>query len=88
MKKTVWLAVAFVLLVVGFVVVSTFQGERVRCRVCMVFNGRRDCRTASAANRMEAQRTATDNACAQLSSGVTETGQCENTPPESVTWLN
>jgi hypothetical protein len=87
MKKTVWLAIAFVILVVGFVVVSTFQGERVRCRVCIVFNGRRDCRTASAANRMEAQRTATDNACAQLSSGVTETGQCVNTPPESVTWV-
>jgi hypothetical protein len=88
MKKTVWLAIAFVIMVVGLVVVSTFQGERVRCRVCIVFNGRRDCRTASAANRMEAQRTATDNACAQLSSGVTETGQCTNTPPESVTWLN
>jgi hypothetical protein len=37
---------------------------------------------------MEAQRTATDNACAQLSSGVTESMQCTNTPPESVTWLN
>ena len=88
MKKTVWLALAFVILVVGFVVVSTFRGDRVKCEVCIVFNGRRDCRKASAANRMEAQRTATDNACAQLSSGVTETGQCENTPPESVTWLN
>jgi len=87
MKKTVWLAVAFVVVVVGFVVFSTFQGERVSCRVCIAFNGRRDCRTASASNRMEAQRTATTNACAQLSGGVTETGQCENTPPESVTWL-
>jgi hypothetical protein len=26
------------------------------------------------------------NACAQLASGVTDSGQCENTPPESVTW--
>ena len=88
MKKTVWLAIAFAILVVSFVVVSTFQGERVRCRVCIVFNGRRDCRTASAANRREAQRTAVNNACAQLASGVTESGQCENTPPESVTWLH
>jgi len=88
MKKTVWLAIAFVIMVVGFVVVSTFQGKRVRCRVCIVFNGRRDCRTASAANRMEAQRTATDNACAQLAGGVTDSMQCSNTPPESVTWLD
>jgi hypothetical protein len=85
-KKTVWLAVVFVLVVVGFVVFSSFQGERVSCRVCIVFNGRRDCRTASAANRMEAQRTATTNACAQLAGGVTESSQCENTAPESVDW--
>jgi hypothetical protein len=32
-------------------------------------------------------RTAITNACAQLSSGVIESSQCENTPPESVTWL-
>jgi len=87
MKKTVWLAIAFVIVVIGFVVMTTFQGERVRCNVCIVFNGRRDCRTASAANRQEAQRTAITNACAQLASGVIESGQCENTPPESVTWL-
>ncbi|HXB72576.1 MAG TPA: hypothetical protein VNY05_30345 [Candidatus Acidoferrales bacterium] len=87
MKKTVWLAVAFVVVVVGFVVWTTFQGERVTCKVCIVFNGQRDCRTASAANRMEAQRTATTNACAQLASGVTDSGHCENTAPESVEWL-
>jgi len=87
MKKTVWLAVAFVVVVVGFVVISTFQGERVSCRVCIAFNGRRDCRTASATNRMEAQRTATTNACAQLASGVTGSVNCENTAPESVEWL-
>jgi hypothetical protein len=86
-KKTVWLAVAFVVVVVGFVVLTTFQGKRVSCRVCIAFKGQRDCRTASAANKMEAQRTATTNACAQLSSGVTESGQCENTLPESVEWL-
>ena len=87
MKKTVWLAIVFVALVLGYIVVSSFQGGRSRCRVCMAFKGQRDCRTASAANRQEAQRTAVTNACAQLSSGVIETNQCETTPPESVTWL-
>ena len=87
MKKTVWLAIVFLALVLGYIVVSSFQGGRSRCQVCMAFNGRRDCRTASAANRQEAQRTAVTNACAQLSSGVIETNQCETTPPESVTWL-
>jgi hypothetical protein len=85
-KKTVWLAALFVIIVVGFVVYSTFQGQRVTCRVCIVFNGQRDCRTASASTRMEAQRTATTNACAQLASGVTDSVNCENTRPVSVDW--
>lgn len=86
MKKTVWIAIAFVVLVVALVVSTTFQGERVRVEVCMSFRGRRDCRTAQARNRQEALRTAVTNACAQLASGVTDSGQCENTPPESITW--
>ena len=86
MKKTVWIAIAFVVAVVGLVISTTFQGERVRVEVCMVFKGNRDCRSAQAANRQEALRTAVTNACAQLSGGVTESMQCENTPPESINW--
>ncbi len=87
MKKTVWLAVVFVALVIGYVTISSFGGHRVRCEVCMVFNSRRDCRTASAATREGALRTAITNACAQISGGVIESSQCESTQPESVTWL-
>ena len=87
MKKTVWLAIAFAVLVVGMVVYSTLSQDRVRCQVCVSFNGRRDCRTASATNQKEAVRTGISNACAQLASGVSETTQCEGTQPESVTWL-
>jgi len=87
MKPATWLAIAFAVAVLAVIVFSTFHQERVSCRVCMSFNGRRDCRTASAANRQEAQRTAVSNACAQLASGVTESTQCENTPPDSVDWV-
>lgn len=86
MKATVWLAIAFGVAVVGYIMVSSFKGERVRVEVCMSFRGRNDCRTASAANRQEALRTAVTNACAQLSSGVIDTNQCETSPPVSVTW--
>jgi hypothetical protein len=88
MKKTTWLAIAFAVLVVGMVVFSTFRQERVRCQVCMKFNGREDCRTASSTTQQEALRTAVSNACAQLASGVSETTQCESTQPESVSWLH
>jgi hypothetical protein len=86
-KRTVWLAVAFAVAVLGYVVLSSFHRPAFRCRVCMVFKGNRDCRTASADTRESALRTAITNACAQLSGGVTESNQCENTPPESIDWL-
>jgi hypothetical protein len=86
MRKVAWAGILFAALVVGYVIFSSFRARPYHCQVCMVFEGRRDCRTASADTREEALRTAIVNACAQLASGVTQSGQCENTPPESVTW--
>jgi hypothetical protein len=86
MKKTVWAGVLFAALVLGYVVFSSFRPRPYRCEVCMVFRGGRDCRTASADTRENALRAAITDACAQISSGVTESTQCENTPPESVSW--
>jgi hypothetical protein len=86
-KKTVWLGVLFCTAVVAYLVSSSFRPKAYRVNVCITFRGARDCRTASADTRDEALRTATTNACAQLAGGVTMTGQCENTPPDSVEWL-
>ena len=87
MKKTTLLAIAFAALVLGYLIFSSFRPQGFRCRVCMSFKGRSDCRVASAAAEQEALRTAITNACAQLSSGVIESNQCETTPPVSVDWL-
>ena len=87
MKATTWLGIVFAAAVLTVIIWSTFRQERVSCRVCVTFNGRQDCRTASATNRQEAQRTAISNACALLASGVTESLQCENTKPDSVEWV-
>ena len=87
MKKTVLFGIVFVALVLGYIVVSSFSRPKFRCQVCMAFNGRRDCRTASAETRENALRTAITNACAELAGGRTETSQCENTKPDSVNWL-
>jgi hypothetical protein len=86
-KKTVWLGVAFCGAVLTYLVVSSFQTKPYRCNVCITFKGAHDCKTASADSEMEATRTATTNVCGEIAGGVTETNQCENTPPDSVTWL-
>ena len=86
MKKSVWLGILFLALVVGFVVYSTLSSERVRCEVCVTYHGQQACQTASASTRDLALRTATENACALLASGITDSNQCNNTPPDRVRW--
>jgi hypothetical protein len=54
----------------------------------MTYKGRKSCRVASARTRENAQRTATGNACALISSGSFDTSHCENEVPDSVKWLN
>jgi hypothetical protein len=85
-KNSVRLGILFLLLVVGFVVYSTMHAGGVRCQVCITFQGRSSCRTASARTRELALRVATENACALISSGVTDSNQCNNTPPDRVRW--
>jgi len=61
--------------------------NKFRCEVCITFNGRTACRTAGASTEAQAVRTATENACAQIASGVTDSMACESTPPQSVIWV-
>lgn len=88
MKKTTWLGIVFVLVVLGYLVMSSFQRQAYRCQVCITFKGRSDCGTAAAQSESEARRTASTIACAQISGGVVESSQCENTPPDSIQWLS
>ena len=91
MKKSVWLGIAFVALVIGAVVYTTLSASssRYRVEVCVEFQGRRNCAIAAAATEQGARRTAQENACAVISSGVTDSMQCGNyTQAVSVKWLS
>lgn len=72
---------------VAFVVISTMKINQYTCEVCVEFDGRQACRSASGATREDAQRVAQDNACAQLTSGMSNTRRCGAQIPISVTWL-
>ena len=88
MKKSVVLGVAFVAIVIGFIVYTTLSVKRYRCEVCVQFQGQTKCRIGVADTEMQARRTAQENACAFISSGVTDSMQCGNTEPVSVKWLS
>ena len=87
MKKSVIIGIAFVVAVVAAVVMSTIGMGGYRVEVCKQFQGRTACRTASAATEQGALRTATENACALISSGVTDPIACQGSDPVRVTWL-
>jgi hypothetical protein len=76
--------------VVGFLALlaySTLHGPRYRVEVCMTFNGQSTCKTVNAKSKDAAVRSATENACADISSGVDDTIRCQNTEPKSVKWF-
>ena len=53
----------------------------------MSFTGRSACKTVNAKSEAAALRSATENACADISSGVTDTMRCQESNPSSVHWL-
>jgi hypothetical protein len=78
----------FIAAFAALLIYSTFNGARkYRVEVCMVFDGRSRCKTVNAKNEAAALRSATENACADIASGVDETIRCQNTQPKTVRWL-
>ena len=65
----------------AYVVVSSLNVADVRCEVCVSFGGREACRSVEAATEEEARAGAHSNACALISSGVTDTLACQRTNP-------
>lgn len=87
-RRAYSVAFLFALLVIAAVIYSSFGNAGNRVEVCITFHGRQACRTARASERDAALRTATDNTCAQLASGMNETNQCTHATPDRVTWLS
>ncbi len=81
MRRTSWLIAGLLTALITVVVYSSFQIGGVRCEVCIQFQGREVCRSVDGTTEAEALNAATTNACALLTSGVTNILACERTPP-------
>ena len=66
---------------------ATFGKSKYKVRVCMTFKGQTACKVVSGAEENAVLRTAVTDACADVAGGVTDTVNCQSTPPQSVTWL-
>lgn len=86
-NKPVLAGIVFAAAVLGIVIYTSFSlGSRVRGEVCMEFNGRTACKTVSGDTREHVLQTAVSSACADIAGGVTDTINCEHSPPKSVVW--
>jgi hypothetical protein len=86
-NKGVWIVVIFFIVFILFMYANTQGLKAYRVKVCMEYQGREECRTASGDTKEHALRTATDNACALIASGMTDSIACTNTVPKKITWL-
>jgi len=72
----------------GLLAYLTMGQKQHRVEVCVEFQGRTNCRIAAAPTREGAVRTATENACGIIASGMTDTMSCGHKPPTSVKYLD
>jgi hypothetical protein len=83
--KIAVVTVVLLTLTLGLLALAMLRQAQVTCEVCVTFHGRTQCREAAGPDRGQAVKTATDNACGLLTSGMANSISCANTPPDSVT---
>ena len=80
-----------ILFAIGFLAFMTWNMlslRRNRVEVCIEWNGRTECKVAAGATEQEAIRTATENACALISGGMTDSMNCSHATPNSIKRLD
>jgi hypothetical protein len=85
MKSSRVLTVVFLVAMAGLLWWLSSDVSRVECRVCIEFEGRRNCATAAATTQEEAVHSARNTACGTISGGVRDSIQCGNTAPSEQT---
>ena len=84
MRRTNTLVLLALAALAGLMIWTSMKTPRVECEVCLTFDGRPNCASASAPTQEEAVRAATDVACATLSGGRAASLQCSRTKPDRV----
>ncbi|MDP9169832.1 MAG: hypothetical protein M3N54_04390 [Acidobacteriota bacterium] len=85
-KWPVIIGAVFIVGVIATIMMTSRGNAAYRCEVCVTFEGRTVCRNGAAPTREGAERTASDIACTDLSSGMTSLMQCQSAAPRKVTW--
>jgi hypothetical protein len=87
MKPITWIIVGVVVVVIGLMAYSTTGLGGFKVEVCKTYQGQEACGTGVGTTEQEAMNTATQVACAKISSGMTDSNRCQMGNPTKVNWL-
>lgn len=87
MKPVTWIIVGVVVVLVGLMAYSTTSLGGFKVEVCKSYQGAEACGTGVGTTEQEAMTTATQVACAKISSGMTDSNKCQMGEPTRVKWL-
>lgn len=88
MKPITWIIVGVAAAVIGLMAYSSLSLGGYRVEVCKSFNSHEACGTGVGSTELEAMTTATSVACAKISSGMTDSHNCQVSNPTKVNWLS
>lgn len=83
MKRGTLITIVVVVAFGALLLFNTLSAQKVECNVCVEFNGRQNCATASHETEEEARRSAQTTACGTLASGMNESIACDRTIPRA-----
>ncbi len=83
MKRGTILTLVTIALFAALLLFNTLSAQKVECNVCVEFNGKKNCASASHENEEEARRSAQTTACGVLANGMNETIACGRVVPAS-----
>ncbi len=77
----------FVAVMLAVIIYSSIGIHPYEVETCITYKGRTNCGVAAGATREQALAAAARIACSSISSGMTESIACDDTPPDSVRWI-
>jgi len=83
MKRGTIITLVAIVLFGALLLFNTLSAQKVECTVCVEFNGRRNCASASHANESDARQAAQTTACGTLANGMNESIACGRVVPVS-----
>ena len=83
MKRGTIITLVAIVLFGALLLFNTLSAQKVECSVCVEYNGKRNCASASHENESDARQSAQTTACGTLANGMNDAIACGRVQPVS-----